>query len=137
MLTRQGHLPTLTTNGVKALDLLERASFDLLLLDIHMPDMDGFDVVRAIREREQSVGGHLPVIAVTARSRKEDRELCLHAGMDDYLVKPLNAPELWAAIDRVRKTGKPHKTPRLNLLDPPVLLAACGGDATMLRRMCQ
>jgi CheY-like chemotaxis protein len=137
LLTRQGHVPTMTTNGLEALALLERDPFDLLLLDIHMPELDGFQVVRAIRERERTVGGYLPVIAVTARSRKEDREICLQAGMDEYLVKPLNAADLWAAIDRVLKTRQPHKLPGLDLLDPPVLLAACGGDATILRKMCR
>jgi CheY-like chemotaxis protein len=76
------------------------AAFDLLLLDLHMPELDGFQVVRAIRERERAVGGHLPVIALTARSRQEDRERCLAAGMDDYLSKPVRTEELFAAIDR-------------------------------------
>ena len=79
----------------------KRAAFDLLLLDVHMPELDGFQVVRAIRERERTAGGHLPVIALTARSRKEDRERCLAAGMDDFLAKPIRAADLWAAIDRV------------------------------------
>jgi CheY-like chemotaxis protein len=137
LLTRQGHSPTMTTNGLEALALLERDRFDLLLLDIHMPELDGFQVVRAIRERERTVGGYLPVIAVTARSRKEDREICSQAGMDEYLVKPLDAADLWGAINRVLRTRQPHKPPGLDLFDPPVLLAACGGDAAMLRKMCR
>src|SRR5262249_56840674 len=60
-------------------------AFDLLLLDLQMPELDGFQVVGAIREREQATGAHLPVIALTARSRNEDRQRCLAAGMDDYL----------------------------------------------------
>ena len=63
----------------------------------------------AIRERERTAGGHLPVIALTARSRKEDREKCLRAGMDDYLTKPFTAAELWAAIDRVVQTSSPSE----------------------------
>ena len=66
-----------------------------------MPELDGFQVVRAVRERERTAGGHLPIIALTARSRKEDREQCLAAGMDDFLAKPIQAADLWAAIDRV------------------------------------
>jgi CheY-like chemotaxis protein len=125
-----------------------------LLLDIHMPELDGFQVVEAIRERERTAGSHLPVIALTARSRKEDRERCLQAGMDEYLSKPFNASDLWAAIDRVLRKDeggrmKHEKAKRVAtdssfilppssfLLDPPVLLAACGGDATLLRKMCQ
>jgi CheY-like chemotaxis protein len=75
--------------------------FDLLFLDVHMPELDGFQVVQAIREQERAVRGHLPVIALTARARKEDRERCLAAGMDDFLAKPIQANDLWAAIDRV------------------------------------
>src|SRR5262249_2170865 len=111
--------------------------FDLLLLDIHMPELDGFQVVAAIRERERTAGGHLPVIALTARSRKEDRERCSRAGMDEYLAKPFTAADLWAAIDRVLRSRPPRQPPRLDLLDPPVLLAACGGDPAMLRKMCR
>jgi PAS domain S-box-containing protein len=85
-------------------DLRPLASdFDLLLLDVHMPELDGFEVVEAIRERERTVGGHLPVIALTARSRKEDRERCLAAGMDDFLTKPIRPAELLGAIDRLMR----------------------------------
>jgi CheY-like chemotaxis protein len=137
MLARLGLSAAMATNGREALALLEREPFDLLLLDIHMPELDGFQVVGALRERERTVGGHLPVIALTARSRKEDRERCLRAGMDEYLAKPFTAANLWAAIDRVLKTRPLRKPPRLDLLDPPVLLAACGGDPAMLRKMCR
>src|SRR5205085_4794418 len=85
----------------EALTAAGEGVFDVLLLDVHMPELDGFQVVRAIRERERSAGGHLPVIALTARARREDRQRCLAAGMDDYLAKPLRAAELFAAIERV------------------------------------
>ena len=88
LLARRGHRVRLASNGREALALADRGGFDLLLLDVHMPELDGFQVVRAIRERERTAGGHLPVIALTARSRKEDRERCLAAGMDDFLTKP-------------------------------------------------
>ena len=90
------------SNGREALALAEEGGFDLLLLDVHMPELDGFQVVRAIREREHGAAGHLPVIALTARSRKEDRERCLAAGMDDFLSKPVQAADLLAAIARVQ-----------------------------------
>ena len=139
MLARLGLSAAMAVNGREALALLEREPFDLLLLDIHMPELDGFQVVGAIRERERTAGGHLPVIALTARSRKEDRERCLRAGMDECLTKPFTAADLWAAMDRVleRTTVLPRQPPRLDLLDPPVLLAACGGDPAMLRKMCR
>jgi PAS domain S-box-containing protein len=156
MLARLGLAAAMAVNGREALALLEREPFDLLLLDIHMPELDGFQVVGAIRERERTAGGHLPVIALTARSQKEDREHCLRAGMDECLTKPYSAADLWAAMDRVLRKDQgrglreekraavldPSITPPPSslsgdLFDPPVLLAACGGDPTMLRKMCR
>jgi PAS domain S-box-containing protein len=155
MLGRLGLSASMAVNGREALALLERQPFDLLLLDIHMPELDGFQVIGVIREREAAGGGHLPVIALTARSRKEGRERCLRAGMDECLTKPFTAADLWAAMDRVlrRDDGRgmreeksaaafdsslipPPSSSRANLFDPPVLLAACGGDPTMLGKMC-
>src|SRR5207302_1846010 len=127
----------LETNGREALGRAEEGAFDLLLLDVHMPELDGFQVIRAVRERERTAGGHLPVIALTARSRKEDRDRCLAAGMDDFLAKPIQAADLWAAIARV--VGASPSADRLGpgLLDPRVLLAACGGDSAILEKICQ
>ena len=112
LLARSGHRVRLTTNGREALSLAEEGGFDLLLLDIHMPELDGFGVVGAIRERERAKGGHLPVIALTARSRKEDRERCLAAGMDDFLTKPVATAALLAAIDRPVSSHKVSKPPQ-------------------------
>jgi len=109
----------------------------LLLQDVHMPELDGFQVVQAVRERERAVGGHLPIIALTARSRKEDRERCLAAGMDDFQTKPIRPADLLAAIDRVLSAHSSRPSRRQDLLDAPVLLAACGGDPTLLGKMCQ
>jgi PAS domain S-box-containing protein len=162
-LVRQGHRVRLASNGREVLTLAEQGGFDLLLLDVHMPELDGFQVVRAVRERERTAGGHLPIIALTARSRKEDRERCLEAGMDDFQTKPIRPADLLAAIDRVLRRNKGRGMenegmkdegggmkeesrslssliPRLSslpLLDAPVMLAACGGDPTLLRKMCQ
>ena len=108
-----------------------------MLLDVHMPELDGFQVVQAIREREQKTTDHLPVIALTARSRKEDRERCLAAGMDEFLTKPIRSADLWAAIDHVLGTRSLNHPPMPNLLDAPVLLAACGGDPALLDKMCR
>jgi CheY-like chemotaxis protein len=117
-------------------------AFDLLLLDLQMPELDGFQVIRAIRERERAAGEHLPVIALTARSRNEDRQRCLAAGMDDYLAKPIRSVELFAAIERlvcsqtVPPLVRPGAGAGADLLDPVVLLAACGDEAEGLGRMC-
>src|SRR6266702_4665589 len=118
LLTRPGHRLRLAANGREALTLAGEGACDLLLLDMHMPELDGFEVVQAIRERERTVGGHLPVIALTARSRKEDRERCLAAGMDDFLAKPIQAANLWAAIDRVVGARPRADRPGPALLDP-------------------
>ena len=101
ILLRRGHDVRVAGNGREALALALGRDFDLLLLDVHMPELDGFQVVSAVRERERTSDRHLPVIALTARSRKEDRERCLAAGMDDFLSKPVRAADLWTAIDRV------------------------------------
>jgi two-component system, sensor histidine kinase and response regulator len=152
-LVRQGHRVQLASNGREVLALAQQGAFDLLLLDVHMPELDGFQVVQAVRQRELTTGGRLPIIALTARSRKEDRERCLAAGMDDFQTKPIRPADLLAAIDRVvrrdegrgmRDKGKAKLTPLssliprpASLLDAPVLLAACGGDPTLLGKMCQ
>ena len=137
MLAGQGLWATMVVDGRETLGLLERERFDLLLLDIHMPELDGFQVVEAIRKREQTTGDHLPVIALTARSKREDREKCLRTGMDDYLTKPFKAADLWAAIDRVVRRHPPHRPDRLDPIDRQVLLASCGADPAMLQKMCR
>jgi two-component system sensor histidine kinase/response regulator len=137
LLVRRGHRVRVANNGQEALTLAEEDPFDLLLLDIHMPKLDGFQVVRAIRERERVSGGHLPVIALTARSRIEDRERCRAAGMDDFLAKPLRAADLWSTIDSVLTATAPAASSSRSLLDPQVLLAACGSDAAILDKICE
>jgi PAS domain S-box-containing protein len=136
-LIRQGHRVRVASNGREVLTLTERGGFDLVLLDVHMPELDGFQVVRAVRERESTAGGHLPIIALTARSRKEDRERCLAAGMDDFQTKPIRPAELLAAIDRVLRVHPSRQSRKQDLVDAPVLLAACGGDPMLLRKLCQ
>ena len=137
LLGRCGHFVQLASNGREALSLAGEGAFDLLLLDVHMPELDGFQVAQAVRERERTTGGHLPIIALTARSRKEDREQCLAAGMDDFLAKPIQAADLWAAINRIVGVGSAADRPAPSLLDPRVLLAACGNDAAILEKICQ
>ncbi len=138
LLGRRGHHVRLVKNGREALAVVRDGEFELLLLDVHMPEMDGFQVVRALREHEKRTGRHLPVIALTARSRKEDRDQCLAAGMDDFLAKPIQAADLWAAIDRVgNKRPGIGSSDDAQLITPNVLLAACGDDATILENLCR
>jgi CheY-like chemotaxis protein len=81
-------------NGKEALATLEKQSFDLVFMDVQMPEMDGFEATAAIREKEKASGHHLPVIAMTAHAMAGDRERCLEAGMDDYISKPIRPQEL-------------------------------------------
>jgi CheY-like chemotaxis protein len=134
-LVRRGHLVRVAEDGKQALTLAAEGNFDLLLLDLHMPQMDGLQVIRALREREAVVGGHLPVIALTARSRAEDRERCLAAGMDDYLTKPVRMPDLLTAMERVTLADKPPGATDCGLT-PSAVLAACENDDTLLKKLC-
>lgn len=134
---QRGHNARIASDGREAVALATGGTFDLLLLDIHMPEMDGFAVAQAIRERERGSGKHLPIIAFTARTGKMDRERCLAAGMDDFLSKPVQADALWEVIDRVVAARTPADGRDLGLLDPRAILAACGGDAAILERICQ
>jgi len=97
-LAEQGHTVTEARTGLEAVTRYEEGRFDLILMDIQMPDMDGFEATAEIRERERAMGDHIPIIALTAHAIKGDRERCLEAGMDEYLSKPIQPGELVAAI---------------------------------------
>ena len=103
LLERRGHRVTVATNGRQALEALERQAFDLVLMDVEMPEMDGLSATRAIRQREEVSGGHVPIIAMTAHAMTEHKANCLAAGMDDYLSKPLEPQRLFAAIESHRR----------------------------------
>ena len=94
MLEKRGHRVVVAANGREALEALAKGSFDLVLMDVQMPEMDGFETTAAIRETEKGTGTHLPVIALTAHAMKGDREKCLAGGMDGYLAKPIRPREL-------------------------------------------
>jgi CheY-like chemotaxis protein/HPt (histidine-containing phosphotransfer) domain-containing protein len=94
LLEKRGHQAVLAANGEEALEALAQASFDLVLMDVHMPGMDGIEATIAIREKEKSTGLHQPVIAMTALAMKGDRERCMAAGMDGYLSKPIDLQQL-------------------------------------------
>ena len=94
LLEKRGHSVTVSGNGKEALAALEKQSFDLVFMDVQMPEMDGFEATAAIREKEKVSGHHVPVIAMTAHAMAGDRERCLNAGMDDYISKPIRPQEL-------------------------------------------
>ena len=105
LLKRRGHDPVLVATGREAIDRLTREPFDLVLMDLQMPEMDGFETTIAIRNDERSSGRHTPIIAVTAHAMQGDRQRCLDAGMDGYIAKPIKASELFEVIDRVIAAG--------------------------------
>jgi two-component system, sensor histidine kinase and response regulator len=100
LLEQRGHRVSVARNGREVLELIEREPFDVVLMDVEMPEMDGFAATAAIRAREQKTGGHLPIIALTAHALKGFREECLAAGMDAYLSKPVQARELLTVLQQ-------------------------------------
>ncbi|MEM9589277.1 MAG: response regulator, partial [Planctomycetota bacterium] len=99
LLEQRGHRVIVADNGQLVLDLLDRESFDVVLMDVQMPEVDGIDATREIRRREQATGGHLPVVAMTAHAMEGDRARCLEAGMDGYLPKPFKREELFRVVE--------------------------------------
>jgi len=101
LLEKQGYSAVPAASGRQALAALEKEEFDLVLMDVQMPDLGGFEATAAIREKERVTGAHLPIIALTAHAMRGDRERCLAAGMDAYVTKPIQTEELFAAIGNV------------------------------------
>jgi CheY-like chemotaxis protein len=104
LLGMRGHAVVCVESGREVLAALDAAgaeAFDLILMDVQMPEMDGLEVTRIIRTRERDSGAHLPIIAVTAHAMKGDEERCLEAGMDAYVAKPIRLEQLFAAMERV------------------------------------
>jgi len=100
LLKKLGHEVTVADNGGEALAAFEHSSFDLVLMDMQMPVMDGIEATQAIRAREADSQQHLPIVALTANAVASDRERCLAAGMDDYLAKPFSLPQLMEVLER-------------------------------------
>ena len=113
LLERWGHVVTVADNGAVALERVAEQSFDVVLMDMMMPVMNGLDATRAIREGEaasSTPGVHVPIIAMTANAMEADRQRCMEAGMDDYLSKPIRAPELQALLQRLAPDSVPSVT---------------------------
>jgi CheY-like chemotaxis protein len=99
LLEKRGYHCLLANNGREALEVLSSASVDLVLMDIQMPEMDGFEATRCIRELEKSTGAHVPIVAMTAHAMQSDRDACLLAGMDGHIAKPVQSAHLYEAVD--------------------------------------
>ena len=104
MLEKRGHDVTVAQDGNKAVAALKAEGFDLVLMDIQMPEMDGFEATAAIRDAERSNGTHTTIIAMTASAMQGDRERCLQAGMDGYIAKPVKSEELFRAVEEAVET---------------------------------
>jgi CheY-like chemotaxis protein len=111
LLEKQGHSVTIAINGREAISAFERNTFDLILMDVQMPEVDGFEATQAIRRLENGVG-RIPIVALTANAMAGDRERCLAAGMDGFVSKPIDVGELTEAIARL--CPEPEPTPILN-----------------------
>jgi CheY-like chemotaxis protein/HPt (histidine-containing phosphotransfer) domain-containing protein len=139
LLEKRGHTVVVAENGEIALQCLDRESFDLALMDVHMPVLDGYAATSAIRGREHSTGRHLPIVAMTANAMKGDEDRCLAAGMDGYVSKPIQVHELLTVIARVISKDSPLLTSRAAsisaqlVFDPQQALAQVEGDEAELR----
>lgn len=133
-LERRGYAVSIVDNGAEALAALAEARFDLVLMDVQMPVLDGFATTRRIRSGEERDGGRIPIIGLTAHAVTGDRERCLAAGMDSYLTKPIEPERLYAAIDEVLGAVATdcERKPEEKGLDSSGLLARFAGDAALL-----
>jgi len=145
MLEKMGHVTMIAGNGQEALTALAANSFDLVFMDVQMPEMDGLTATRCIREREQQTGLHLPIVAMTAHAMKGDEDLCLAAGMDGYIAKPVSSRQIKETIARIL-IPKPEARPLplvkavpnvLVLWDPVNALARLDGDEQLLHEIVQ
>ena len=134
LLKPRGHRVTAVNNGREVLTALESGTFDLVLMDIQMPEMDGLEATRIIRERERSTGEHVRIAAMTAHVMQGDRERCLEEGMDDYLPKPVRAGDLYDIVENdVSSDGAPPEDPDVDgALDWHGALEQVGGNEAIL-----
>jgi len=150
VLEKRGHEVVSAVNGREAVDRLAAASlpFDLVLMDVQMPELDGLSATVLIRQRERASGGRIPIVAMTAHAMTGDRERCLAAGMDDYLSKPIRPADLVQAVERIAArlppeeaspAGRPADAPVAShnaaVFDPEHALARLGGDSQLLRQL--
>jgi len=107
LLEKRGYSVIVAGNGLEAVEAFENNSIDVVLMDIQMPEMDGFEATAAIRAKEKLTGGHVPIIAMTAHALKSDQERCIGAGMDGYVSKPIRTSELFSTIESTLQKGNP------------------------------
>jgi len=135
ILTKRGHQVSVVPNGKMAVEALDTQSFDVVLMDVQMPEMDGFEATATIRQREKATGTHVPIIAMTAHAMKGDRERCLEAGMDAYISKPVHSDELLRITESFGGSVSSNDTtadPRRPVFDLKTALDFVEGDEGLL-----
>jgi two-component system sensor histidine kinase/response regulator len=139
VLEKMGHSSVLARNGKEALALAFSQKFDLAFMDVQMPEMDGLAATEAIRQREKSVGTHLAIFAMTAHAMKGDRERCLQAGMDGYIMKPIrfgDVEKTLSGLSSAQPVSAPSPSGKI-LWGKAEALERLGGDEDLLRELCQ
>ena len=154
LLSKRGDAVTETEDGIQALKALENHVYDLILMDVEMPNMDGCKTTQEIRKREQVTGRHTPVIALTAHASKQDQQKCVTAGMDDFIAKPINLSEFFKLLEHYSSLNlsnktlspSPHASPAapasepasdLPVLDMDSVLERVNGDRELLYKLLQ
>lgn len=144
MLRKKGHNVVVVGDGKQAVEAVHAEIFDIVLMDIAMPEMDGFEALKAIRDSEANSDRHLPIIALTAHAMSGDRERCLEAGFDDHVPKPINSETLQKTIDQIMKSKNPEvehlvvvtqESGDLPVYDHSRALEAVGGDVELFREI--
>jgi PAS domain S-box-containing protein len=138
MLKKRGHVPVQVANGVEAVQAATREIFDVILMDVQMPEMDGFEATARIRSIQKECGRRTPIIAMTAHAISGYREKCLACGMDDYITKPVQVDELVALIERLRQPFAPREMAakeHTQIFTREKLLKEFDGDEALLMRI--
>jgi PAS domain S-box-containing protein len=145
LLEREGHSVTIAGSGQEAVDLFEQKPFDLILMDVQMPGLDGLQATTRIREKERATGHRVPIVAMTAQAAESDRLRCLDSGMDAYVTKPVHVPALLKMIESVGAGGNSMNTDlagegaqveaQLRQLDESLALSRVGGDVDLLKEV--
>jgi CheY-like chemotaxis protein len=152
MFEKLGHAVVVANNGRQAIDRINEQAFDIVFMDVQMPEMDGVTATGEIRKSEQATGRHIPIVAMTAHAMKGDKEKCLEAGMDDYVAKPIRRKDLADVIARIVErfltkasaNGEPTAASATDasegsrmILDEEALLEECDNDKALLGRMVE
>lgn len=143
LLEKRGYTVVIAKNGIEALAAVESEEIDMVLMDVQMPEMDGLEAIRAIRSNEKISKRHLPIISLTAHVMKGDREKCIEAGADDYIPKPIQPANLFAAMERMSLSRRDDREPRVatpaisDFLDTAELLERVQGDRGLLAEIVQ